>query len=185
MASVEVSRSTEVSDYGTVEATLKDGSIIIVEAPSMSTLQAKLDQKAAENGFRLEVGELQRESLFTTILSTLLPIILMVIVFTFLFNRMNGGGSKMNNFGKSKAKMSVDGEKYRTALITSARKNFAITLPALETEFVNDILKHISTDTLENLCYSLEKQARKMLPPVSQLYTEENNNTNSNNEFKF
>ena len=30
VASVEVSRSTEVSDYGTVEATLKDGSIIIV-----------------------------------------------------------------------------------------------------------------------------------------------------------
>ena len=53
VASVEVSRSTEVSDYGTVEATLKDGPIIIVEAPSMSTLQAKLDQKAAENGFRL------------------------------------------------------------------------------------------------------------------------------------
>ena len=110
IASVVVSRSTEVGDYGTVEATLKDGSIIMVEAPSISTLQAKLDQKAAENGFRMEVGELQRESLFTTILSTLLPIILMVIVFTFIFNRMNGGGSKMNNFGKSKAKMSVEGE---------------------------------------------------------------------------
>ena len=110
VTSVVVSRSTEVSDYGKVEATLKDGSIIIVEAPSMSTLQEKLDQKAAENGFRLEVGELQRESLFTTILTTLLPIILMVIVFTFIFNKMNGGGSKMNNFGKSKAKMSVDGE---------------------------------------------------------------------------
>ena len=56
VASVVVSRSTEVSDYGTVEATLKDGSIILVEAPSMSTLQAKLDEKAAENGFRMEIG---------------------------------------------------------------------------------------------------------------------------------
>lgn len=92
---------------------------------------------------------------------------------------------KLSEYMDNLKSMSADGEKYRTALVTSARKNFAITLPALETEFVNDILKHISTDTLENLCYSLEKQARKILPPVSQLYTEENNNTNSNNEFKF
>ena len=51
VASVEVSRSTEVSDYGVVEATLKDGSIITVEVPSMSTLQTKLDEKATETVF--------------------------------------------------------------------------------------------------------------------------------------
>lgn len=92
---------------------------------------------------------------------------------------------KLSEYMDNLKSMSIDGEKYRTALITSARKNFAITLPALETEFVNEILKNISTDTLENLCYSLEKQAREKLPPVSQLYTEENKNNNSNNEFKF
>ena len=42
VASVEVSRSTEVADYGVVEAKLKDGSIITVEVPSMSTLQNML-----------------------------------------------------------------------------------------------------------------------------------------------
>ena len=110
VASVEVSRSTEVSDYGTVVATLKDGSIITVEAPSMSTLQAKLDEKAAENGFRMEVGELQRESLLSSILPSILMMIIMIIIFSFLFNKMNGGGGKMANFGKSKAKMSVEGE---------------------------------------------------------------------------
>ena len=110
VASVVVSRSTEVSDYGTVEATLKDGSIIMVEAPSMSTLQAKLDEKAAENGFRMEIGELQRESLLSSILPSMIMLIVMIIVFSFLFNKMNGGGGKMANFGKSKAKMSVEGE---------------------------------------------------------------------------
>lgn len=92
---------------------------------------------------------------------------------------------KLSEYMDTLKAMSVDGEKYRTALITSARKNFAITLPALGAEFVNDILKNITTDTLENLCYSLEKQVREKLPPVSQLYTEENTNNNSNNEFKF
>lgn len=92
---------------------------------------------------------------------------------------------KLSEYMDNLKSMSVDGEKYRTALITSARKNFAITLPALGTEFVNDILKNITTDTLENLCYSLEKQVREKFPPVSQLYTEENKDNNSNNEFKF
>ena len=110
VASVEVSRSTEVADYGIVEAKLKDGSIITVEVPSMSTLQTKLDEKATENGFRLEVGELKRESFLSSIMPSLLMMIIMVIVFTAIFNKMNGGGSKMSNFGKSKAKMSVDGE---------------------------------------------------------------------------
>ena len=92
---------------------------------------------------------------------------------------------KLSEYMDTLKAMSVDGEKYRTALITSARKNFAITLPALGAEFVNDILKNITTDTLENLCYSLEKQVREKFPPASQLYTEENTNNNSNNEFKF
>ena len=110
VASVEVSRSTEVADYGIVEAKLKDGSIITVEVPSMSTLQTKLDEKATENGFRMEVGELKRESFLSSIMPSLIMMIIMVIVFTAIFNKMNGGGSKMSNFGKSKAKMSVDGE---------------------------------------------------------------------------
>ena len=92
---------------------------------------------------------------------------------------------KLSSYMDNLKSMSVDGEKYREALITSARKNFALTLPALSNEFVNELLKNVSTDTLENLCYSLEKQVREKLPPVSQLYREESKNTNSNNEFKF
>ena len=110
VASVEVARSTEVSDYGTAQATLKDGKVITVNVPSMSTLQTTLDAKVVENGIKVTVAELQRESLLSSILPSLIMMIIMVIVFTAIFNKMNGGGSKMNNFGKSKAKMSVDGE---------------------------------------------------------------------------
>ena len=110
VASVEVARSTEVSDYGTAQATLKDGKVITVNVPSMSTLQTTLDAKVVENGIKVTVAELQRESLLSSILPSLIMMIIMVIVFTAIFNKMNGGGSKMNNFGKSKAKMSVEGE---------------------------------------------------------------------------
>ena len=110
VASVEVSRRTEVGDYGTAEATLKDGSVIRVDVPSISGLQQVLDEKALTNGVKIDVGDLQRESMLSQVVPSLIMMIVMIIIFILLFNRMQGGGGKMNNFGKSKAKMSVDGE---------------------------------------------------------------------------
>lgn len=92
---------------------------------------------------------------------------------------------KLSDYMDNLKSMSADGEKYRESLVTDAKKNFAITLPALSSECVNELLKNISTDTLENLCHSLHKQAKEKLPPVSQLFVEEKTNNNSNNEFKF
>ena len=91
----------------------------------------------------------------------------------------------LSGYMESLKEKSLDGEKYRESLITSAKKNFALALPTLESECVDEILKNLSSDTLENLCTSLEKQAKSVLPPVSQLYMEEKTDNNSNNEFKF
>ena len=110
VASVEVSRRTEVGVYGTAEATLKDGSVIRVDVPSISVLQQVLDEKALTNDVKIDVGDLQRESMLSQVVPSLIMMIVMIIIFILLFNRMQGGGGKMNNFGKSKAKMSVDGE---------------------------------------------------------------------------
>ena len=110
VASVEVSRRTEVGDYGTAEATLKDGSVIRVDVPSISVLQQVLDEKALTNDVKIDVGDLQRESMLSQVVPSLIMMIVMIIIFILLFNRMQGGGGKMNNFGKSKAKMSVDRE---------------------------------------------------------------------------
>lgn len=91
----------------------------------------------------------------------------------------------LSGYMESLKEKSLDGEKYRESLITSAKKNFALALPTLESECVDEILKNLSSDTLENLCTSLEKQAKSVLPPVSQLYMEEKTDNNSNYEFKF
>ena len=92
---------------------------------------------------------------------------------------------KLSDYVDNLKSLSADGEKYRTSLIANARKSLALTLPALEGKAVDEILKSISTDTLENLCNSLEKQVKEKLPPVSQLYAEDKKNNNTNNEFKF
>ena len=110
VASVEVSRSTEVGDYGTAEAKLKDGDIISVDVPSISVLQQLLDEKAVSDGVKVEVGDLQRESMLSQIVPSLITMLIMILLFVFLFNRMQSGGGKMTGFGKSHAKMSMEGE---------------------------------------------------------------------------
>jgi len=56
--------------------------------------------------FRTDV---QKQSVWLSLLSTFLPIILMVVFFLFIMNQMQGGGSKVMSFGKSRAKrMSID-----------------------------------------------------------------------------
>ena len=49
--------------------------------------------------------EVPRQNIFTSLLFTLLPILLLVGLFLFFFNRMQGGGSRVMQFGKSKAKL--------------------------------------------------------------------------------
>ena len=93
--------------------------------------------------------------------------------------------AKLSDYVDNLKSMSADGEKYRKSLINNAKKNFAIAIPSMDGECVDEILKNLSSDTLENLCTALEKQAKSVLPPVSQLYVEEKTNNNSNNEFKF
>lgn len=109
VTSIEVTRSREVGDFGNVHATLKDGSVIDVNVPSVSTFQERVDQKVAEsNGaISMTVKEPQKENMLAAILPSLVMMIVMILFFMFLFNRMQSG-NKMSSFGKSKARMSVD-----------------------------------------------------------------------------
>lgn len=92
---------------------------------------------------------------------------------------------KLSDYMDSLKEKSLDGEKYRNSLIISAKKSFALTIPTLKEDCVDEILKGLSSETLETLCTYLTKQANKVIPPVSQLYKEEKSENNSNSEFKF
>ncbi len=53
--------------------------------------------------------DVQKSSVWVSILGTVAPILLMILFFVFLMNQMQGGGSKVMSFGKSRAKrMSMD-----------------------------------------------------------------------------
>jgi cell division protease FtsH len=56
--------------------------------------------------------DVQKQSVWVSLLSTFLPILLLVIFFLFIMNQMQGGGSRVMSFGKSRAKrMSLDAPK--------------------------------------------------------------------------
>ena len=67
-----------------------------------------VEQFLLENGVIFKT-DAQKGSIWGSLLSTLLPIVLMVVIFLFFLNQMQGGGSKVMSFGKSRAKrLAVD-----------------------------------------------------------------------------
>src|SRR5580698_2980374 len=69
-------------------------------------LAALLQQKSADGSIpdKYDIDN-PRQNFFVSLLVTLLPFVLIVMVFMFLMNQMQGGGSRVMNFGKSKAKL--------------------------------------------------------------------------------
>jgi cell division protease FtsH len=92
-----------------IEITLKDGSKQRAEYVDgqgvrlQELLQSKVDAGVlGEEGYDVDVP---RDSLLVSLLFTLLPILLIVGLLFFFMSQMQGGGSRIMNFGKSKAKV--------------------------------------------------------------------------------
>ncbi|MFE4518887.1 ATP-dependent zinc metalloprotease FtsH [Kitasatospora sp. NPDC056783] len=68
-------------------------------------LQAQVndkDQSTLAEGYTVSP---EKQSTFVSLLLSMLPIVIIVLVFLFLMNQMQGGGSRVMQFGKSKAKL--------------------------------------------------------------------------------
>jgi cell division protease FtsH len=93
----------------TIQVTLKDGTkeqATYLNDQQGNQLATDLDDagKAGNltGGYNVNVT---KTSWIVSALVTLLPFLLLVVVFIFLLNQMQGGGSRVMNFGKSRAKM--------------------------------------------------------------------------------
>ncbi|MGI8328337.1 ATP-dependent zinc metalloprotease FtsH [Actinomadura scrupuli] len=65
-------------------------------------LQQQADAGKLPGNYNVEVP---KQSFFLNLLFSLLPIVVVVLIFLFIMNQMQGGGSRVMNFGKSKAKL--------------------------------------------------------------------------------
>ncbi|HEY9373667.1 ATP-dependent zinc metalloprotease FtsH [Streptomyces sp.] len=98
---VELKKGADQKKYGGGDK-LQASYIGTQGADLATTLQKKYAAGEIENGYTVSPS---KQSPFVSVLLSLLPFVLIVVVFLFLMNQMQGGGSRVMNFGKSKAKL--------------------------------------------------------------------------------
>ena len=103
----EVDSATLIDRDQVLEMTLKDGTEVRTQyivgqgVDLQKLLQSKADAGQLPGGYTVKVPS---ESILVTLLVSLLPIALIVLLLFFFMNQMQGGGNRIMNFGKSKAK---------------------------------------------------------------------------------
>ena len=70
-------------------------------------LQKITDTAKKQDNLKFTVKEEEKQSVFVSILTTLIPVLIIALLFIFFLSQAQGGGGggRMMNFGKSKAKM--------------------------------------------------------------------------------
>lgn len=112
IADGDVKEITFIDGDQTIEATLDsntrdDGDKVMSHyiQGQQETILAAVDEQVAEGTIEKSNSENPQPSLLGSILATLLPFALIILLFIFLMNNVQGGGRGVMQFGKSKAKM--------------------------------------------------------------------------------
>ena len=87
-----------------VSGKLKDGRQYIANVVDPGVIAAE----AAKKGVEVKIEPPEKPSLWVSMLSTMIPILLMIGILMFFLYNMQGGGGRVMSFGKSKAKLFLD-----------------------------------------------------------------------------
>ncbi|WP_340005968.1 ATP-dependent zinc metalloprotease FtsH [Paenibacillus sp. FSL K6-0276] len=91
-------------EYRELPADTKSKSFSTYIPPTDQALN-ELIEASDVNGIELTQKKMEGTSIWITFLSSIIPLVIMFILFFFLFNQAQGGGGKVMNFGKSKARL--------------------------------------------------------------------------------
>ncbi|RXT09018.1 ATP-dependent zinc metalloprotease FtsH [Ammoniphilus sp. CFH 90114] len=99
-------------DSGTyyIEGRLKSGETFFTNGPLYNNTSL-LEKIEAANLDKETYAEQKGDSVWLTFLTSIIPFVIIFILFFFLLNQAQGGGSRVMNFGKSKAKLYNDDKK--------------------------------------------------------------------------
>ncbi len=92
-----------------ISATLKNGD----KVTTVATKESNIDKIMQEKGVQVKAQPVPPAPWWTTLLSTLFPIVILIVFLLFIMNQTQGGGGKVMQFGKSKARM-MSGEQVKT-----------------------------------------------------------------------
>jgi len=99
---VEAGQVEEVTIYGNeIEATLKGGRLITTHRPEDHNLSDLL----LEKNIPYETNAPKSPPFWETALTYMIPILLLIGIFFFFMQQTQGGGSRVMNFGKSRARL--------------------------------------------------------------------------------
>ena len=104
----QVDTATIIDRDQTLDLTLKDGSKVRAQYVTgqgivlQQQLQTKADAGQLPGGYNVVVPS---DNVLLSLLVSLLPVALIILLFFFLMGQMQGGGSRIMNFGKSKARV--------------------------------------------------------------------------------
>ncbi|MCI5595174.1 MAG: ATP-dependent zinc metalloprotease FtsH [Lachnospiraceae bacterium] len=107
ITSVTVSQNEEVPT-GTIKAGLKDGDTRSFHTSDVNAVMETIKEKAPD--MDIYVLDVQKPSWILSVLPYLFMAFLFLFVMMMFMNQNGGGNSKVMNFGKSRAKMHVDGK---------------------------------------------------------------------------
>ncbi|GAA0504190.1 ATP-dependent zinc metalloprotease FtsH [Salinibacillus aidingensis] len=81
------------------------------EIPANEEIFSTIDNVASEQGIEMDVEPKEEPSAWVTFFTSIIPFIIIFFLIFFLLNQMQGGGGRMMNFGKSKAKLYSEDKK--------------------------------------------------------------------------
>ncbi|MDL4840502.1 ATP-dependent zinc metalloprotease FtsH [Aquibacillus rhizosphaerae] len=87
-----------------ISGELSDETTFVTNVPDNPDIVSRIIEVGREQNI-LSVQEEEQPSGWVTFLTTMIPFVIIFILFFFLLNQAQGGGSRVMNFGKSKAKM--------------------------------------------------------------------------------
>ncbi|WP_047980735.1 ATP-dependent zinc metalloprotease FtsH [Ornithinibacillus contaminans] len=88
-----------------ITGTLEDDKQFVAQVPENNDVIADITTKAREQSV-LNTKEMDQPSIWVTLLTTMIPFLIIGLLFFFLLSQaQGGGGGRVMNFGKSKAKM--------------------------------------------------------------------------------
>ncbi len=91
--------------------TMQENESFVVNVPISDIAIEEVLTTAQQGGTKLEVLKAEQASPWVTFFTGIIPFVIIFILFFFLLSQAQGGGSRVMNFGKSKAKLYNDEKK--------------------------------------------------------------------------
>ncbi|MGD6778026.1 ATP-dependent zinc metalloprotease FtsH [Sutcliffiella horikoshii] len=83
----------------------KEGETFVTVFPNSASALERVENIAEEQNIQMTVDHAEETSGWVTFFTSIIPFVIIFILFFFLLNQAQGGGSRVMNFGKSKAKL--------------------------------------------------------------------------------